>query len=80
MGIVIVYRQIHVSQGLAVSESSSSLWTLQEEMAMVLSAFVFVGALIPMRHGCNYNPQQSEKICFLWFHISWIIYSLFIVI
>ncbi len=25
-----------------------------------------------------YNPQQSDKICFLWFHIGWIIYSLFI--
>ncbi len=34
----------------------------------------------PMRHGCNYNPQQTDKICFLWFHIGWIIYNMFIVI
>ncbi len=27
---------------------------------------------MPTRHGCNYNRQQSYKICFLWFHISWI--------
>ncbi len=23
----------------------------------------------PMRHGCNYNPQQSYKTCFSWFPI-----------
>ena len=35
---------------------------------------------LPIRHGCNYNPQQLDKICLLWFHISWIISSLFIFI
>ena len=34
----------------------------------------------PIRHGCNYNPQQLDKICLLWFHIGWIISSLFIFI
>ena len=24
------------------------------------------------------NPQQSDKICLMWFHIGWIICSLFI--
>ncbi len=32
---------------------------------------------IPTRHGCNYNCQQSYKISFLWFHISWINNSCF---
>ncbi len=35
---------------------------------------------LPIRHGCNYNPHQSDKICLLWFDIGWIIYSLFNVI
>ncbi len=27
----------------------------------------------PIRHGCNCNPQQLDKICLSWFHIGWII-------
>ncbi len=36
----------------------------------------------PIQRGCNYNPQQLDKICFLWFHIGcqWIVSSLFIFI
>ena len=34
----------------------------------------------PMRYGYNYNPKQTDKICFLLFHIGGIIYSLFIFI
>ncbi len=26
--------------------------------------------IITTWHGCNYNRQQSYKICFLWFHIT----------
>ena len=35
---------------------------------------------LPIQHGCNYNPQELDKICLLWFHIGWIIPSLFIFI
>ncbi len=42
--------------------------------------FNLPGIFLPIWHGCIYNPQQLDKICLLWFHIGWIITSLFIFI
>ncbi len=57
-------------------KKSGSLYVWEFDMNRPWQKFPFFGDVeLPIRHGCNYNPHQSDKICVLWFHIGWIIYS-----